>query len=68
MGKDEADREQERKADEPVPADAASNRLHQAAAGIADAQAWKGQQIAKGWRKLVKSLRRSEEGQEHSHG
>jgi hypothetical protein len=33
-------------------------RLQQAAAGIAEAQAWKGQQIAKGWRKLVNVLGR----------
>jgi hypothetical protein len=26
-----------------------------------EAQAWKGQQIAKGWRKLVNALRRQEE-------
>jgi hypothetical protein len=28
-----------------------------------EAQAWKGQQIAKGWRKLVNALRRQEEGE-----
>jgi hypothetical protein len=33
-------------------------RLREAAAGFAEAQAWKGQQIAKGWRKLVDALRR----------
>jgi hypothetical protein len=33
-------------------------RLREAAAGIAEAQAWKGRQIAKGWRKLVDALRR----------
>jgi len=27
-----------------------------------EAQVWKGQQIAKGWRKLVNSLRRHKEG------
>jgi hypothetical protein len=30
---------------------------------MAEAQAWKGQQIAKGWRKLVNALRRQEEGE-----
>jgi transposase len=33
--------------------------LREAAAGMAEAQAWKGQQIAKGWCKLVEALRRS---------
>jgi hypothetical protein len=33
-------------------------RLREAAARMAEAQAWKGQQIAKGWRKLVNALRR----------
>ena len=27
-----------------------------------EAQAWKGEQIAKGWRKLVNALRRQKEG------
>jgi hypothetical protein len=35
--------------------------LRQAAGGMAEAQAWKGQQIAKGWRKFVNALRRREE-------
>jgi hypothetical protein len=29
---------------------------------MAEEQAWKGQQIAKGWRKLVNALRQREEG------
>jgi hypothetical protein len=29
---------------------------------MAEAQAWKGQQIAKGWHKLVNALRRREDG------
>jgi hypothetical protein len=37
-------------------------RFRQAAAGMAEAQAWKGEQIAKGWRKLVNALRRQQEG------
>jgi hypothetical protein len=34
---------------------------------MAEAQAWKGQQIAKGWRKLVNALRRREEGGDSGH-
>jgi hypothetical protein len=58
---DHPDRERESQA-EAAPAAAAEvpARLRQAAAGIAEAQAWKGQQIAKGWRKLVSALRRQE--------
>jgi hypothetical protein len=59
--KDDPDREDESQATEPAPAAEAPTRLQQAGAGIADAQAWKGQQIAKGWRKLVNALRRREE-------
>jgi len=29
---------------------------------MTEAQAWKGQQIAKGWRKLVNALRRHKDG------
>jgi len=36
--------------------------MQQAAAGMTEAQAWKGQQIAKGWRKLVNALRRHKDG------
>ena len=56
--KDDPDREHESQATEPAPAAEAPTRLRQAGAGIADAQAWKGQQISKGWRKLVNALRR----------
>lgn len=45
----------------PAPAAETPTRLQQAAAGMAEAHAWKGQQIAKGWRKLVNALRRREE-------
>jgi hypothetical protein len=55
-------RGQETQAEAPAPTDETPTRLRQAAAGIAEAQAWKGQQIAKGWRKLVNALRRREEG------
>ena len=55
------DREHESQAEAPAPATETSTRLQQAAAGIAEAQARKGQQIAKGWRKLVNALRRREE-------
>lgn len=57
------DRKHESQAEVPAPAAETPTRLRQAAAGIAEAQAWKGQQIAKGWRKLVNALRRREEGQ-----
>jgi hypothetical protein len=46
----------------PAPPDETPAPLRKAAAGVAEAQAWKGQQIAKGWRKLVNALRRREEG------
>jgi len=49
-----------------VPVAETPTRLQQAAAGIADAQAWKGQQIAKGWRKLVNALGRHKEGHGNS--
>ena len=63
MAKDDPDREHESQATEaPAPAAEAPTRLQQAAAGIAEAQAWKGQQIAKVWRKLVNALRRREQG------
>ena len=29
---------------------------------MAEAQAWKGEQVAKGWRKLVTALRRQDKG------
>jgi hypothetical protein len=57
------EREHESQATEPAPAAESPTRLQQAAAGIAEAQAWKGQQIAKGWRKLVNAVRRREQGE-----
>jgi hypothetical protein len=57
---DDADREDESQAE--APSAEAPTHLHQAAAGMAEAQAWKGQQIAKGWRKLMNALRRREQG------
>ena len=54
------DRQHESQAEAPAAAETPS-RLGQAAAGIAEAQAWKGQQIAKGWRKLVNALRSPKE-------
>jgi hypothetical protein len=50
--------EHEHEADVPEAAAEPTSRLREAAAGMAEAQAWKGQQIAKGWRKLVDALRR----------
>jgi hypothetical protein len=58
------DRQHDSQATEaPAPAAETPTRLQQAAAGMAEAQAWKGQQIAKGWRKLVNALRRDREGE-----
>jgi hypothetical protein len=48
---DDPDREHESQAEVPAPAAGTPTRLRQAAAGMMEAQAWKGQQIAKGWRK-----------------
>ena len=54
---DDPDREHESQATKaPAPAPETPTRLRQATAGMAEAQAWKGQQIAKGWRKLVNAL------------
>jgi hypothetical protein len=62
MAEDGAHREDESQATEaPAPAAEAPTRLQQAAAGMTEAQAWKGQQIANGWRKLVNALRRHKE-------
>jgi hypothetical protein len=59
---DDASREHESRATEAAaPVAEKPARLQQAAAGIAEAQAWKGQQIAKGWRKLVNTLGRHKE-------
>ena len=61
---DDPDREHERQAtDAPAPAAETPTHLQQAATGMAEAQAWKGAQIAKGWRKLVNALRRPKEGE-----
>jgi hypothetical protein len=61
---DDPDRQHENQAEAPTPAAETPTRLGQAAAaGVAEAQAWKGQQIAKGWRKVVNALRRREEGE-----
>jgi hypothetical protein len=55
---DNPDPENESRATEtPAPAPETPTRLQQAAGGLAESQAWKGQQIAKGWRKLVDALR-----------
>ena len=59
---DAPDREHENQAEAPAPAAETPTGLQQTASGIEEAQAWKGQQIAKGWRKLVNVLRRREEG------
>jgi hypothetical protein len=60
--RDDPGREHDSQAEAPAPAAETPTRLRQAVAGMAEAQAWKGQQIAKGWRKLVNALRRREEG------
>ena len=50
--------ENEGKATEaPAPMPETPTRLEQASGGMAEAQAWKGRQIAKGWHKLVDALR-----------
>jgi hypothetical protein len=57
------DRDHESQATEvPAPAADTETRLQQAATGMTEAQAWKGQQIAKGWHKLMNALRRHKEG------
>ena len=58
----DADRDDRELAEAPTPVVEAPTHLQQAAAGMAEAQAWKGQQIAKGWRKLVNALRRPDDG------
>ena len=53
------DREHESEAAEaPTPAAEAPTRLQQTGAAMAEAQAWKGQAIATGFRKLIRALRR----------
>jgi hypothetical protein len=60
---DDPDREDDAQATEaPAPAAETPTRLQQAATGVTEAQAWKGQQMAKGWRKLVNALRRPKGG------
>ena len=59
---DDPDREHENQAGALAPAAETPTDLQQAASGIAEAQAWKGRQIAKGWRKFVNALCRREEG------
>jgi hypothetical protein len=64
---DDASREHESQATEAHATVAETpTRLQQAAAGVAEAQAWKGQQIAKGWRKLLNALGRHKERQGNS--
>jgi uncharacterized protein (DUF302 family) len=59
---DDRDREHERETEASAGAAETPTRLQQAASEMAEAQAWKGQQIAKGWRQVVNALRRREEG------
>jgi hypothetical protein len=60
---DDPDREHESEAAEAhAPAAETPTRLQQTGAAIAEAQAWKGQQIANGFRTLVRALRRRKEG------
>ena len=61
-GEADADREDESRMEPPASGDETPTRLQQAASGMAEAQAWKGEQIAKGWRKLMNALRRQEKG------
>ena len=61
---EDPDRENESQPTEaPAPASETPTRLQLAADGVAEAQAWKGQQIEKGWRKLVDSLRGQKAGE-----
>ena len=52
--------EHESRAEAPDPAAERPTRLRGAAAGMAEAQAWKGHQMAKGWRKLVDASTKTE--------
>jgi hypothetical protein len=58
---DDSDPEHHSQAETPAAEDESQTGVQRAAAGIAEAQAWKGQQIAKGWRKVVLALRRREQ-------
>lgn len=61
---DNPDRENDSQATEaPAHSPETPTRLQQAAAGMTEAQAWKGQQIAKGWRKLMDALRGHKAGE-----
>ena len=60
---DDPDRQHETQPEAPAPAAETPTRLRQAAAGMAEAQAWKGQQIAKGWPEPANALRSREEGE-----
>jgi hypothetical protein len=61
---DDPDRKHESQATEaPAPAPETPTRLQQAADGMTEAQVWKGQQIAKGWRKFANTLRRHKGGE-----
>jgi hypothetical protein len=55
--------EHKSKAEAPDPAAEPPTRLREAAAGMAEAQAWKGQQIAIGWRSWT---RYADRGLHHS--
>lgn len=56
---DDDDREDESLAEAGTPAAVeAPSHVRKAAEGVAAAQAWKGQKIAEGWRRLVSTLRR----------
>ena len=56
---EDPDRGHESQTEAPTPSAETPTRFQRAAAGMAEAQAWKGQQIAKGWQKLVSALRRT---------
>jgi hypothetical protein len=59
---DDPDQEHESEAGEaPAPAEAPTH-LQQTGAAMAEAQAWKGRQIAEGFRKLLRALGRRDEG------
>jgi hypothetical protein len=60
---DNLDREHDTDVEAPALEDETPTRLKRAAAGMAEAQAWKGEQIARGWRKLMDALRRRGEGE-----
>ena len=61
---DGPDREHDSQGTEsPAPGAETPTHLRQAAAGMEEAQAWKGQQIVKVWRKLVNALRRHKVGE-----